>query len=505
MSKTKVVCLKRSKGEIIVDCDVYIGRRMTMGGWNLPQSEWANQFKGSNAVYSYYKWLMADEQKELRERGKKKLKGKTLGCWCLGKKRDWVSCHGEVWQYVCDGVVPEELKQALSEHEEDTSELEAAKVNWELRLKKIVPLSVDDRIVGMFNAGFMGDALGMFYEFGSAKNNPFHKKITTGLAKKSRYDQTVRHFAPGQVTDDSEMALILTQHLVDTKGKLDASVLAQEYIAWANSHQNFMGRNTRDLFQGISTLKGYQKRYEEKFGFAPPLNEEPTLTSEAAESQLSNGSLMRCMALALLPHNGYIYRDVYLTNPSVAAEDMECDYLDAIRMALKGESAADILAFFFRENSKRSPEYTSIISDLQEGVVRTLCTVKKNGKLIEGKGSIMSAMYSTLWCLMYYVNGKKMSADEDEETKTVTYLDMMESLVVDFPGSDTDTNGIIMSALLGAIIGNSKLEEDKIFKHNRKLIYTYPQESDLPRPLKYHPALMYTLFPKLFKLYTKLN
>lgn len=42
---TTVVHLKRYKGQIIQDCDVYIGRRICMGGWNYQQSKWANPFK----------------------------------------------------------------------------------------------------------------------------------------------------------------------------------------------------------------------------------------------------------------------------------------------------------------------------------------------------------------------------------------------------------------------------------------------------------------------------
>lgn len=41
---TRVVRLKRSKGKIIQDCDVYIGRACNRGGWNLPTSKWANPF-----------------------------------------------------------------------------------------------------------------------------------------------------------------------------------------------------------------------------------------------------------------------------------------------------------------------------------------------------------------------------------------------------------------------------------------------------------------------------
>ena len=41
---TRVVHTKRYRGDVIQDCDVYIGRENRLGGWNLPQSKWANPF-----------------------------------------------------------------------------------------------------------------------------------------------------------------------------------------------------------------------------------------------------------------------------------------------------------------------------------------------------------------------------------------------------------------------------------------------------------------------------
>ena len=41
---TRVVHMERYKGDVIQDCDVYIGRENRLGGWNLPESKWANPF-----------------------------------------------------------------------------------------------------------------------------------------------------------------------------------------------------------------------------------------------------------------------------------------------------------------------------------------------------------------------------------------------------------------------------------------------------------------------------
>lgn len=93
MSDTKVVRIRRKGGEIVQNCDIYIGRRMTMGGWNLPQSKWHNPYRtkecGSveKACEMYEQYIRNSELiNDIEE-----LRGKTLGCWCKPKQ-----CHGDV-------------------------------------------------------------------------------------------------------------------------------------------------------------------------------------------------------------------------------------------------------------------------------------------------------------------------------------------------------------------------------------------------------------------------
>lgn len=89
-----VVHLKREKGEILQNCDVYLGRACARGGWQLPTSKWMNPFSvnkyGRDEALRLYEahirskpLLLATLQNDLR--------GKVLGCWC---KPD--PCHGDV-------------------------------------------------------------------------------------------------------------------------------------------------------------------------------------------------------------------------------------------------------------------------------------------------------------------------------------------------------------------------------------------------------------------------
>ncbi len=92
---TTIVRIKRQNGEIVQDCDVYIGRACFRGGWELKQSKWHNPFKlGQNAntieeileLYRAHVLKSPHLMKTLHE-----LRGKCLGCWCKPGP-----CHGDV-------------------------------------------------------------------------------------------------------------------------------------------------------------------------------------------------------------------------------------------------------------------------------------------------------------------------------------------------------------------------------------------------------------------------
>lgn len=94
---TKRVQLKRTKMEIIQDCDVYIGRKLCRGGWDLDASKYASPipfYKTKNpqhAMKCYYGWV-SKQKNILQCIFDGELDGKTLGCFC-----DIDSpCHGDV-------------------------------------------------------------------------------------------------------------------------------------------------------------------------------------------------------------------------------------------------------------------------------------------------------------------------------------------------------------------------------------------------------------------------
>ena len=45
-----VVRIRRKGDRVVQDCDIYIGRAWTMGGWNLSRSKWARGLTTARAV-----------------------------------------------------------------------------------------------------------------------------------------------------------------------------------------------------------------------------------------------------------------------------------------------------------------------------------------------------------------------------------------------------------------------------------------------------------------------
>ena len=98
---TTVVRLRRkAHSTILQDCDVYIGRKCTRGGWQFnTDSKWANPFRLGDAgldtveqVLERYERHVRDSPELMASLGE--LEGKRLGCWCKNAPSD--PCHGDV-------------------------------------------------------------------------------------------------------------------------------------------------------------------------------------------------------------------------------------------------------------------------------------------------------------------------------------------------------------------------------------------------------------------------
>jgi ADP-ribosylglycohydrolase len=176
----------------------------------------------------------------------------------------------------------------------------------------------------MFLGHFLGDALGLPYEW-KRSTALYSNKLDSQMRRVGMYGR-VTELEVGQVSDDSEMTIILANHLFKNNFYIQKEALVLEYIEWANHPTCFgMGKNTRQLFKGIKTYNGYLKRMS--------LNEK---TSQ------SNGAMMRCSSLALHPHENEMMRlaeiDCALTNPHPIPIATNKVYLKILRGFLENKN-----------------------------------------------------------------------------------------------------------------------------------------------------------------------
>ena len=99
--------LKISGGKVTQDCDVYIGRNQSQGGWKLKKSIWVNPFTVKEhgleeAIRFYTEHLkeMIRSDFNLWLPRLLELEGRTIGCWCHEKPQVTrpvkITCHGDV-------------------------------------------------------------------------------------------------------------------------------------------------------------------------------------------------------------------------------------------------------------------------------------------------------------------------------------------------------------------------------------------------------------------------
>lgn len=264
--------------------------------------------------------------------------------------------------------------------------------------------------------------------------------------------QGKKELAVAQITDDSEMTLALLRTLIQDRGYNKDHVI-MSYLRWANSGGWMMGKNTRALLRGVTTLKGYQGRVTK-------------MMSTTGPSQ-SNGAMMRCSPLALIWDNGPVIEDANITNPTHVCIDCNLVYITALRLALQGVDGNTIFATI--KGLAQTNEVKAVLEQVEKRETRNI---------VENKGWCLHG----LWCAMMTITSFK------------DYSQAMNWIITSQPGSDTDTNACIAGALLGALLGFNALQQEPTTAKNIEiLLNANTGNGPTPRPLEYSPIDFYTL------------
>ena len=333
--------------------------------------------------------------------------------------------------------------------------------------EEVIEVNYEDRVRGMLYGVALGDALGAPHEF---KNSIPATQYTGQLEYQplvpSRF-QGIRYGVPGQVTDDTEMTLALANTILAEKGFKRDNVI-RAYQDWANSKPFGMGKNTRRLFHGVKTIRGFNQRYEKA------LREDLTATQ-------SNGSLMRASPLALLVNPddpdsfAPVLEDTRLSNPNRVNEEASLIYTMTLALALRGTDVDTILDNVTEAAAQMNSSIQEAVEQVNQGFARNLNAV--------GKGWVVHGLYAALMSLRYYQLA--------EENPFKTALDQIIRL-----GGDTDTNGAIAGGLLGALAGYQEIKHEE-GDNLTILINADPSQGDFPRPEIYLPRTIDDLARKL--------
>ncbi len=272
------------------------------------------------------------------------------------------------------------------------------------------------RAQGCLLGQLAGDALGSLVEFRSAE------------AILARYPGGVRDLADGgewdtlagQPTDDSEMALLLARSIV-LRGGYDAAAALDAYVHWHDSSPFDMGGTTRAALQAASR--------------APSRGERRARAAAAAkqESQ-ANGSLMRVSPLGVLgarrPADAVAWAraDSGLTHPHRICGEACAAFVAAVSAAVgRGAGPAEAHQAASEEAARGG----------EPAVIEALALSRSGPpeSYTQHEGWVLIALRNAFFQLLH--------AASVEEGVVATVM----------AGGDTDTNGAIAGALLGAVHG----------------------------------------------------
>ena len=360
------------------------------------------------------------------------------------------------------------------------------KVNFNKNIKKILtqikaiikkPTHEMYKVLSCIYGAFLGDAMGAFCEFHKPNKNNSKMIFNSGM--------TVIGGVPGQVTDDSEMALSLAYAIMDNpeKKKLISDYIFFYYGAWSQTHPLDIGSTTKKSLKEFNFIK-----------YNPNLSNFKDIEKILLEkniNSLSNGFLMRKSPfIAWLYYrffdevNNAIEKDkndelfaLYInirtlsesdnkcTNPHQQANIVSAFYCLMALMAIKGLTSSQIIdiiskfcKFDYFNNLKKEDDekivsqkilrYIELFNSQQFDLWNSFADPNKKEEFIyHHMGYYFHALKLTLYFLCQFEILKKKSGIKK------LYKDIMYK-ICDL-GGDTDTNCCIVGTVIGPLIGIS--------------------------------------------------
>lgn len=272
----------------------------------------------------------------------------------------------------------------------------------------------------------IGDALGTTYEFLPSVDATlgilYYNNFKDGLVGKGPFN-----VAPGQFTDDTEMALAIMSVIVK-KGYYDQRLVANAYHVWYNSNPVDIGLTTKNAVsqRSLDSMIDVSAKYNKK--------------------SLSNGFLMRLFGLVGLYYDKPKYQlvkaignDVILTHSHPEAIHIGIIYGLMLNGAIRGMNANQVY-YLGKDLCDESPLIKAIYRSIGKNknyFYHNNIKYKPANLDIKMIGFVGYSFWLLLFCLKYFSSYEK------------SILDVVSR------GGDTDTNACIVGAIMAALYPNS--------------------------------------------------
>lgn len=277
-----------------------------------------------------------------------------------------------------------------------------------------------DCIYGCLIGVFVGDAVGASLEF-------VRHDITPNVANRAMRMEGggVLNIAPGQFTDDSELAVHLLRALCDKDPKQGMPLLeiAQQYIQWHQSNPFDCGMTCGRAF-AFSTNEKDMMEKAMKY----------SLQSQA------NGSLMRIAPLAIWCRNmpaavifEYARTEATLSHPNIVCQDANVMYCLALKHLINNPGDAD-----------GAIKYCMKFIHLFDPTVATWFNISLSCDINDIVCTTNIGHVKHAFMLAFHLLNKKVTFEEG------IHITLMK-------GGDTDTNAAIVGGMLGALHGFSRI------------------------------------------------
>ena len=326
-----------------------------------------------------------------------------------------------------------------------------------------------DRAKGCILGAFLGDSIGSYLELKSF----IHKDLLKEALDMPGGGPFI--LSPGQVTDDSELAICLLNGLVEGNGLFSLEKIALNYQKWMLSPPFDIGTTTT---KSLSELTKHKSQ---------PIKNLGRLCQEAARkyngSSKSNGGIMRITPLAVWSSKldslddveKVIIEENSITHSNPLEQKAAISYCLAIRYLILNHG--DV------EGTLKHVE-NWITNKGDEELNQWWMMVKKK----EWMGAISNMGFVKIaWTYSFIVL----------QEPNLNFLNVMEKVLA--RGGDTDTNACIVGGLIGAKLGFAKLKQQAPTQC-QKLLDLDVSTARRKRPSMFSPGKVFYLIDKLVEI-----